>query len=118
VTTSLARLLPLAMIVLLATALPTSIGGWGPREGVAAWLFAAAGMGASQGIATATVYGVMVFVASLPGSVLLTATLIRRGRTDRRPQAASVDRLVPIPRSGDRPQPVVVTGRSERSVSV
>ena len=55
------------MVVLLATALPTSIGGWGPREGVAAWLFAAAGLGASQGIATATVYGVMVFAAALPG---------------------------------------------------
>ena len=72
-TTSLARMLPLAMIVLLASGLPTSIGGWGPREGVAAWLFAAAGLGADQGIATATVYGVMVFASCLPGSVLLAA---------------------------------------------
>ena len=51
---------------MLAMVLP-SIAGWGPREGVAAWAFAAAGLGAAQGVATAVVYGVMVFVASLPG---------------------------------------------------
>ena len=44
-----------------------NIAGWGPREGVAAWAFAAAGLGAAQGVATAVVYGVMVLVASLPG---------------------------------------------------
>jgi hypothetical protein len=47
-------------------ALP-NVGGWGPREGVTAWTFAAAGLGASLGVATAVAYGVMVFVASLPG---------------------------------------------------
>ena len=114
-TTSLTRLLPLAMVVLLATALPTSIGGWGPREGVAAWLFAAAGLGASQGIATATVYGVMVLAAALPGGVLLAITLVRgrraaRRRAARRPEVAHV--LLDLPR------PVVVAPRSERSVSV
>ena len=31
------RLLPLAMIVLLASAVPVNIAGWGPREGAAAW---------------------------------------------------------------------------------
>ena len=45
--------------------------GWGPREGVAAWAFGAAGLGAAQGVATAVVYGVMVLVASLPGAVVL-----------------------------------------------
>ena len=40
--------------------------GWGPREGVAAWAFGAAGLGAQQGVATAVVYGVMVFVGALP----------------------------------------------------
>ncbi len=83
-TTSFARMLPLAMIVLLATALPTSIGGWGPREGVAAWLFAAAGLGANQGIATATVYGVMVFASCLPGGALLAVALVRGRRADHR----------------------------------
>jgi glycosyltransferase 2 family protein len=69
-TASVTELLPLALLVLLAAALP-NIGGWGPREGVTAWAFAAAGLGASLGVATAVVYGVMVFVASLPGAALV-----------------------------------------------
>jgi uncharacterized membrane protein YbhN (UPF0104 family) len=64
------QMLPLALLVLLAAALP-NVGGWGPREGVTAWAFAAAGLGASVGVATAVVYGVMVLVASLPGAVVL-----------------------------------------------
>ncbi len=70
------RMLPLALLVLLAAALP-NVGGWGPREGVTAWAFAAAGLGASRGAATAVVYGVMVLVASLPGAVVLVAAWIR-----------------------------------------
>jgi uncharacterized membrane protein YbhN (UPF0104 family) len=73
------ELLPLALLVLLGAALP-NIGGWGPREGVTAWAFAAAGLGASRGVATAVVYGVMVFVASLPGAAVLAAAWIRGAR--------------------------------------
>jgi hypothetical protein len=40
---------------------------------VTAWAFAAAGLGASLGVATAVVYGVMVFVSSLPGAGVLLA---------------------------------------------
>ncbi|MGJ3561879.1 hypothetical protein ACR6C2_41015 [Streptomyces sp. INA 01156] len=29
-------------------ALPLNVGGWGPREGVAAWAFGAAGLGAGR----------------------------------------------------------------------
>ena len=72
-TAPLSQMLPLVLLVLLAAALP-NVGGWGPREGVAAWAFAAAGMGASLGVATGVVYGVMVFVASLPGAAVLLAT--------------------------------------------
>jgi uncharacterized membrane protein YbhN (UPF0104 family) len=64
------ELVPLALLATQAAALP-NIGGWGPREGVTAWVFAAAGLGASLGLATAVVYGVMVLVASLPGAVVL-----------------------------------------------
>ena len=64
-------LVPLAVLVLLAAGLPTNVAGWGPREGVAAWTFAAAGLGAAQGVATAAAYGVVVAVASLPGAVAL-----------------------------------------------
>ena len=70
-------LLPLALLVLLAGALP-NVGGWGPREGVTAWAFAAAGLGASLGVATAVVYGVMVFAASLPGAAVFATGWVRR----------------------------------------
>ena len=79
-TVSPARLLPLALLVLLAGALP-NIGGWGPREGVTAWAFAAAGLGASLGVATAVVYGVMVLVAALPGAAVLVAAWARGTRS-------------------------------------
>jgi hypothetical protein len=80
-TASPVRLLPLALLVLLAMGVPTNIGGWGPREGVAAWAFGVAGLGAAQGVATAVVYGVMVLVAYLPGAgVLIVAWLHRDTR--------------------------------------
>jgi uncharacterized membrane protein YbhN (UPF0104 family) len=74
------EMLPLALLVLLGAALP-NVGGWGPREGVTAWAFAAAGLGASLGVATSVVYGVMVFVATLPGAVVLVAVWLRRTRS-------------------------------------
>jgi uncharacterized membrane protein YbhN (UPF0104 family) len=67
----LARLLPLAMVVLTASALPTNIAGWGPREGAAAWAFSALGLGATLGVTVAVVYGVLAVVATLPGAVVL-----------------------------------------------
>jgi hypothetical protein len=72
-TAPLSRLVPLTLLALLAMALPLSIAGWGPREGVAAWAFAAAGLTATQGVATAVTYGVLALVASLPGAVVLVA---------------------------------------------
>jgi hypothetical protein len=75
-TAPVSRMLPLALLVMIAAALP-NIGGWGPREGVTAWAFAAAGLGASLGVTTAVVYGVMVFVASLPGAAVLAAGWVR-----------------------------------------
>jgi uncharacterized membrane protein YbhN (UPF0104 family) len=70
VTAPLSELVPLALLAMLAMVLP-SVAGWGPREGATAWAFAAAGLGAEQGVATAVVYGVMVLVASLPGALVL-----------------------------------------------
>ena len=78
-TAPLSQLLPLALIAMLAMVLP-SAGGWGPREGVTAWVFGAAGLGVSQGVATAVAYGVMVFVASLPGAAVLLVSSSRRIR--------------------------------------
>ena len=76
VTAPVSELLPLALLVLQGAALP-NVGGWGPREGVTAWAFAAAGLGASLGVATAVAYGVMVFVAVLPGAAVLVADGLR-----------------------------------------
>jgi uncharacterized membrane protein YbhN (UPF0104 family) len=73
-----ARLAPLAMLVLLAMAVPLNVGGWGPREGAAAWAFAVAGLGADQGVAAATAYGVMGLAATLPGGIVLAADRFRR----------------------------------------
>ena len=72
-------MLPLALLVMLVMTLP-SVGGWGPREGAAAWAFAAAGLGAQRGVATAVVYGVMVLVACLPGAAVLVVSWARRNR--------------------------------------
>jgi glycosyltransferase 2 family protein len=79
VTAPLSEMLPLSLLVLAAAALP-NVGGWGPREGMTAWAFAAAGLGASRGVATAVVYGVMVFVASLPGAAVLATAWVRGAR--------------------------------------
>jgi uncharacterized membrane protein YbhN (UPF0104 family) len=82
-TAPLSQLLPLALVAMTAMVLP-NVGGWGPREGVTAWAFGAAGLGAGQGVATAVVYGVMVLVASLPGAAVLVVAWFRRTRPPRR----------------------------------
>jgi uncharacterized membrane protein YbhN (UPF0104 family) len=69
----ISRLAALALLALLAMSLPLNVGGWGPREGVTAWAFGAAGLGAAQGVSVAVAYGVLGLVASLPGAVLLAA---------------------------------------------
>jgi len=71
------ELFPLALLAMLAMVIP-SVAGWGPREGATAWAFAAAGLGADLGVATAVVYGVMVLVASLPGALVLVAAWMPR----------------------------------------
>ena len=106
----LARLLPLVVLVMLAMAVPTNIGGWGPREGAAAGLFALAGLGAAAGVAAATVYGVMVLVGTLPGAVVLVVAGTRRGR---RPDHDPV--TCPCPRPSSRvPNPAAARPRPER----
>ena len=94
----LAQLLPLALVVLLAMALPINVGGWGPREGVAAWVFGAAGLGVDRGVVVAVVYGVMVLVASLPGAVLLLVA--RLGHRDVGPASPDQPGRVARPSAG------------------
>jgi hypothetical protein len=85
VTAAPAVLLPLALLVLLASAVPTNVAGWGPREGAAAWAFGGAGLTAAQGVTTAVVYGVMALVATLPGALVLAAGRRRHHGTGRAP---------------------------------
>jgi len=73
----LSQLIPLTLLALLAMGVPANVGGFGPREGVAAWAFAAAGLTATQGIATAVVYGALVLASSLPGAAVLVARRTR-----------------------------------------
>ena len=77
VTAPLATLLPLTMLVFLAAAIPANLAGWGPREGMAAWAFGAAGLGAAQGVAATVAFGVLVLAAALPGAVVLIVDLVR-----------------------------------------
>ncbi|MEQ4209326.1 lysylphosphatidylglycerol synthase transmembrane domain-containing protein [Actinopolymorpha sp. B17G11] len=81
-TAPLSQLVPLTLLALLAMGLPVNIGGWGPREGVAAWAFGAAGLTAAQGVRTAVVYGALVLVASVPGAVVLAFPKLSRFRRD------------------------------------
>jgi glycosyltransferase 2 family protein len=100
VTTHLATLLPLGVLVLVAAGLPVNLAGWGPREGMAAWAFAAAGLGADQGVATAVAYGAMVFVANLPGAVVLLVTSVRL-RGGRQVRARSATRQTGVSMRGE-----------------
>jgi hypothetical protein len=74
------RLAQLGAVVLVASALPLNIAGWGPREGASAWVFAATGLGAADGLATAVVYGVLALIGVLPGLGVLAADQARRMR--------------------------------------
>ncbi|MDC0771279.1 lysylphosphatidylglycerol synthase transmembrane domain-containing protein [Streptomyces sp. HD] len=108
-TASVAVLLPLAVLALLAMGLPLNIGGFGPREGVTAWAFGAVGLGADMGLAVAVVYGVLSLVAALPGALVLVA----RWYTGLRAGAGSA-RTVADPEPGDyfRASPVSATESS------
>ncbi|MCW6011252.1 flippase-like domain-containing protein, partial [Micromonospora sp. CPCC 205371] len=96
-TAPLTTLAPLMVLALLAMVLPLSVGGWGPREGVTAWAFGAAGLSPSLGLTIAVVYGVLAFAASLPGA----AVLLYRWRAAARTRAAS--RLVAAQASAAAP---------------
>jgi uncharacterized membrane protein YbhN (UPF0104 family) len=85
-TAPLLTLLPLLLLALLVMVLPVNVGGWGPREAVLALAFGAAGLGSAQGLTVSVVYGVLSFIACLPGA----ATLLLKHREpvpERRDQA-------------------------------
>jgi uncharacterized membrane protein YbhN (UPF0104 family) len=85
---SLLRLAPLMLLALLAMTVPLNIGGWGPREGVTAWAFGAAGLSATQGLTIAVVYGLFAFVAALPGLVVIITRAVTAARIKAKARAA------------------------------
>jgi hypothetical protein len=76
----LGELIALLMVIQIAAAIPLSIGGWGPREGAAAWAFTAAGLGAASGVTVTTLYAVLMLAAVTPGAGLLVKDAVRRRR--------------------------------------
>jgi hypothetical protein len=77
-TAPLGELIALLMVIQIAAGIPLSIGGWGPREGAAAWAFAAAGLGAAMGVTVSTLYAVLMLAAVTPGAGLLLKDAVRR----------------------------------------
>jgi uncharacterized membrane protein YbhN (UPF0104 family) len=74
------RLAAIALVVLLAGSIPLNMGGWGPREGIAGWAFAVAGIGASTGVAASALFGVVAMIAVAPGLILALTSAVRRVR--------------------------------------
>ena len=81
----------LLMLIQTATVIPLSVGGWGPREGMAAWAFAAAGLGAATGVTVTTLYAALALIAMAPGAFLLLLDAIRRARSPREGLVGEVD---------------------------
>ena len=96
-TAPLGELIALLMVVQAASVIPLSIGGWGLREGAAAWAFAAAGLGSAIGVTIATLYAVLMLTAVAPGAGLLLADAVRRRRDQGQPGESQ--RPDPAPRA-------------------
>jgi len=79
------------LVVMVGSAVPVSIAGWGPREGVTAWAFGLAGLGSAAGLTVSVVYGVLAAVATLPGVLVLVGDAAAR-RT-----RATVEVQEPVP---------------------
>jgi uncharacterized membrane protein YbhN (UPF0104 family) len=94
---ALLRLAPLLLLALLSMALPVNIGGWGPREGVTAWAFGAAGLSATQGLTIAVVYGLFAFVAALPGLAVIIVRALARTRAAAPARSTAVAPITPGP---------------------
>ena len=91
------RLAAIALVVLLAGSIPLNIGGWGPREGIAGWAFAVAGLGASTGVAASALFGILGMIAVAPGLVVAVTSNVRRVRT---PAPGRADALAGAQRKG------------------
>jgi uncharacterized membrane protein YbhN (UPF0104 family) len=76
----LGELVALLLVVQTAAVIPLGIGGWGLREGAAAWAFSAAGLGAAMGVTVTVLYAVLMLAAGAPGAGFLLGDAVRRRR--------------------------------------
>jgi uncharacterized membrane protein YbhN (UPF0104 family) len=84
-TAPLGELVALLLVVQTAVVIPLSIGGYGLREGAAAWAFSAAGLGAATGVTVTILYAVLMLAAVAPGAGLLLGDAVRRRRDPGQP---------------------------------
>jgi len=74
-------LLVTGLVVMMGSAIPLNVAGWGPREGLTAWAFGMAGLGSAVGLTVSVVYGLLAAVVTLPGALVLVGdALARRNR--------------------------------------
>jgi uncharacterized membrane protein YbhN (UPF0104 family) len=107
----LTDIVTLALIVLAGMSIPIGIGGFGPREAVAAVAFAAVGLSADAGVATAAAYGMLAAVSALPGVLVMLLDLRRENRGQQLAQAEqdALTERIDIPAGLDvQPEPVHV----------
>ena len=69
-------LIAIALLVLVGSAIPLNVAGWGPREGVTAAVFGLAGLGSADGLTVSIVFGVLAGVATLPGLLVLLGDVV------------------------------------------
>jgi uncharacterized membrane protein YbhN (UPF0104 family) len=86
-----ALLIPTALVVLVGSAIPLNVAGWGPREGVTAAVFGLAGLGSADGLTVSIVFGVLAAVATFPGLLVLLADVVVRRRCPAAPQPRTLE---------------------------
>jgi glycosyltransferase 2 family protein len=89
-----------ALVVLVLSAVPLNVAGWGPREGAGAWVFGYAGLGAATGLTVSIEFGVLGALATAPGLVVLLADAFSRRARRRRRSVGSDERALEEARHG------------------
>jgi GTP cyclohydrolase II len=110
-TAPLGELVALLLVIQTVVVIPLSIGGWGLREGAAAWAFAAAGLGAASGVTVAILYAVLMLAAVAPGAGLLLGDAVRRRRGAGHSAESREPDPVPLTREAVRALPAVPSDR-------
>ena len=64
---TLSMVLAIGPVLVLAQVLPISVGGWGVREAAAVALLAMAGVDAASALLVSVMFGILIFLATLPG---------------------------------------------------